>query len=114
MILRSINESALSTYQNYVSTTVGVDFTYDIHGPWQAVGGASINTADWTPAAGVPNVNPRTDYFTKVSLGLMYSLRPQVQIGPLYEHIQGWSTDVPAGGPEYTRDQISIRLVTRR
>ncbi|MBI3199815.1 MAG: outer membrane beta-barrel protein, partial [Rhodospirillales bacterium] len=30
--LRSINESALSNYQNYVSTTLGVDFTYDVHG----------------------------------------------------------------------------------
>jgi hypothetical protein len=112
--LRSINESALSNYQNYVSTTLGVDFTYEVHGPWTAVGGTSISSADYTPATGVANVNPRTDYFFKGSIGVMYSLRPQVQIGPLYEYSQGWSTDVPAGGPSYTRNQISIRLIAKR
>ncbi|MDP2332569.1 MAG: outer membrane beta-barrel protein [Reyranella sp.] len=113
-ILRSINESALTNYQNYVSTTIGVDFTYDVHGPWQAVGGAAFNSADYTPAAGVANVNPRTDYFLKGSIGVMYSLRPQVQIGPLYEYTTGWSTDVAAGGPSYTRNMFSIRLVAKR
>ena len=112
--LRSINQSALVNYQNYVSTTLGVDFTYDVHGPWQAVGGTSLTSADYTPAFGVPNVAPRTDYFFKGSLGVMYSLRPQVQIGPLYEYMQGWSTDVPAGGPAYTRNTLSIRLVAKR
>ena len=62
----------------------------------------------------MPNVAPRTDYFFKGSLGVMYSLRPQVQIGPLYEYMQGWSTDVPAGGPAYTRNTLSIRLVAKR
>ncbi|OFW97526.1 MAG: hypothetical protein A3D94_14660 [Alphaproteobacteria bacterium RIFCSPHIGHO2_12_FULL_66_14] len=113
-ILRSINETALTNYQNYVSTTIGVDFTYDVHGPWQAVGGTSFNSADYTPAVGVANVNPRTDYFLKGSIGVMYSLRPQVQIGPLYEYTTGWSTDVAAGGPSYTRNMLSIRLIAKR
>ncbi len=112
--LRGINQSALVNYQNYISTSLGMDFTYDVHGPWQAVGGVSINTAEYTPAFGVANVNPRTDYFFKGSIGAMYSLRPQVQIGPLYEYTQGWSTDVAAGGPAYTRNMISIRLIAKR
>ena len=112
--LRSINQSALANYQNYVSTTLGVDFTYDVHGPWQAIGGTSINSADYTPAVGVANVAPRTDYFFKGSIGVMYSLRPQVQIGPLYEYTQGWSTDVAAGGPAFTRNMLSIRLIAKR
>jgi hypothetical protein len=112
--LRGINQSALVNYQNYISTVLGLDFTYDVHGPWQAIGGTSINTADYTPAFGVPNVAPRTDYFFKGSIGLMYSLRPQVQIGPLYEYMQGWSTDVAAGGPAYTRNLFSVRLIARR
>lgn len=112
--LRGINQSALVNYQNYVSTTLGVDFTYDVHGPWQAVGGTSLSSADYTPADGVPNVAPRTDYFFKGSIGVMYSLRPQVQIGPLYEYLQGWSTDVAAGGPAYSRNLFSIRLIARR
>ncbi|MGQ0580723.1 MAG: outer membrane beta-barrel protein [Reyranella sp.] len=112
--LRGINQSALVNYQNYISTTLGLDFLYDLHGPWQAVGGTSINTADYTPATGVANVAPRTDYFFKGSIGLMYSLRPQVQIGPLYEYMQGWSTDVAAGGPAYTRNMFSIRLIAKR
>lgn len=112
--LRGINQSALVNYQNYISTVLGLDFTYDVHGPWQAIGGTSINTADYTPAFGVPNVAPRTDYFFKGSIGVMYSLRPQVQIGPLYEYMQGWSTDVAAGGPAYTRSLFSVRLIARR
>ena len=112
--LRGINQSALVNYQNFVSTTLGLDFIYDLYGPWQAVGGTSFNTADYTPAFGVPNVAPRTDYFFKGSIGVMYSLRPQVQIGPLYEYMQGWSTDVAAGGPSYTRNLFSVRLIAKR
>ena len=63
VLMRTINKSALSNYQNYVSTVAGIDFTYDIHYPWKAVGGISYNTADYTPAPGVAGVNPRTDYF---------------------------------------------------
>lgn len=113
-IVRTINQSAYSNYQNYVSTTYGVDFTYDIHDAWQAVGGISYNTADYTVVPGVQNVNPRTDSFWKGSIGLLYSVRPQVSVGPLYEHSAGWSTDTINGGPSYTRDMISIRLVARR
>ena len=69
-LMRTINELALSNYQNYVSTVAGVDFTYDIHYPWKAVGGFSYNTADYTPAPGVAGVNPRTDTFVKASFGL--------------------------------------------
>ncbi|WP_177324778.1 outer membrane beta-barrel protein [Reyranella massiliensis] len=113
-ISRTINESAYSAYQNYVSTTVGVDFTYEIHDAWTAVGGTSINTADFNPAAGVANTNPRTDYYWKASLGLQYSFRPQLSIGPLYEHTTGWTSDPSAGGPQYSRDQFSIRFVAKR
>jgi Putative beta-barrel porin 2 len=111
---RTINESALSNYQNYVSTVAGIDFTYDIHYPWKAVGGISYNTADYTPAPGVSGVNPRTDTFVKASIGLLYEVRPQYSIGPLYEYSQGSSTDVAAGGPQYSRNFFAIRLVARR
>ncbi len=110
--IRTINESALSNYSNYISSTYGFDFIYDIHDAWQAVGGTSLNTADYTPA--VNTVGPRTDYYWRTSLGLLYSLRPQVQFGPLYERTIAWTTDLASGGPQYTRDQISVRLVTRR
>lgn len=111
--IRSINESAYSNYQNYVSTALGVDFTYDIHDAWQLVGGTGYNIAQYSPAPG-SGVGPRTDYFWRGAIGLLYSLRPQVQIGPLYEHFVGSSTDVASGGPSYTRDVISIRLVAKR
>ena len=103
----------MSNYQNYVSTVAGIDFVYDVHGPWKAVGGLSYNTADYTPVPGT-GTNPRTDYFVKASIGALYELRPQYSIGPLYEYSQGWSTDVPAGGPQYSRNMFSIRLVARR
>lgn len=111
--IRSINESAYSNYQNYISTSLGVDFTYDIHDAWQLVGGTGFSTAQYSPTPGA-GVGPRTDYFWRASLGLLYSLRPQIQIGPLYEHYTGSSTDVASGGPSYTRDVISIRLVAKR
>lgn len=111
--IRTINESAYSNYQNYVSTTLGVDFTYDIHDAWQMVGGTAFNLAQYSPTPGA-GVGPRTDYFWRASIGLLYSLRPQIQIGPLYEHSSGWSTDVASGGPSYTRDVISIRLIAKR
>jgi long-subunit fatty acid transport protein len=114
VLMRTINESALANYQNYISTVAGIDFTYDIHYPWKAVGGISYNTADYTPAAGVSGVNPRTDSFVKASLGFLYEVRPQYSIGPIYEYSQGWSSDVLAGGPQYSRNFFSIRLVARR
>lgn len=110
--IRTINQSAYSNYSNYISSTYGFDFIYDIHDAWQAVGGTSLNTADYTPANNT--VGPRTDYYWRSSLGLLYSLRPQVQLGPLYERTVAWTTDLASGGPQYTRDQISVRLVTRR
>jgi hypothetical protein len=111
LISRSINQSALSNYQNYVSTTYGVDFVYDVHGPWKAVGGVAYNTADYMPAPGVAGVNPRTDYFFKGSIGVLYNLRPQYSIGPVYEFTQGSTTDIAAGGPSYTRSLFSVRLM---
>jgi hypothetical protein len=111
--MRSINESAYSNYQNYVSTTLGVDFVYDIHDAWKMVGGTGFNIAQYNPVPG-SGVGPRTDYYWRASLGLLYSLRPQVQIGPLYEHTSGSSTDVANGGPSFTREVISIRVVGAR
>ena len=113
VISRSINESALSQYINYVSTTIGTDFSYDVHGPWKAIGGFSYNTADYTPAPGT-GANARTDYFIKGSVGVTYDFRPEYSIGPVYEYTQGWSTDVQSGGPQYNRSLFSIRFVARR
>jgi len=113
VLSRSINESALSNYQNYVSTVAGIDFIYDIHYPWKAIGGLSYNVADYTPVPGL-GANPRTDYFIKASLGLLYEVRPQYSIGPVYEYSQGTTTDVAAGGPQFTRNFFSVRLIARR
>jgi len=111
--MRSINESAYSNYQNYVSTSLGIDFIYDIHDAWKMVGGTGLNIAEYNPVAG-SGLGPRTDYYWRASLGLLYSLRPQVQIGPLYEHTSGSSTDTANGGPAYTREVISLRVVAAR
>ena len=113
MIARSINESALANYQNYVSTVYGLDWTYDVHYPWKAVGGLSYNTADFVPvpATGTPG---RTDSFFKGSIGLLYEVRPQYSIGPVYEYSQGWTTDTSNGGPQFNRSLFSVRLVVRR
>ena len=110
---RSINESALSNYQNYISSTYGIDWIYDVHYPWKAIGGVSYTTADYTPVPGT-GAAPRTDYFFKASIGALYEVRPQYSIGPVYEYTQGWTSDVAAGGPTFNRSLFSVRLVIRR
>ena len=111
-VLRSINETALTNYSNYVSTIVGVDFTYEIHDAWPLTGGLNYNTAVYAVAPGA-NAPPRTDTYMRAQLGVLYSLRPQVSIGPVFEYIKGDSTD-PINGAIYDRQTIAVRLTTRR
>ncbi|MBS0219597.1 MAG: outer membrane beta-barrel protein [Proteobacteria bacterium] len=111
-IQRSVSETALSNYKNYVSTTYGLDFNYLIHDVWTAVGGVSLVTAAYTPVDG-SGVAPRTDSIYRGQIGLLYSLRPQVQIGPFFEYTNGSSTD-PTTGPGYDREIFSVRLIAKR
>jgi hypothetical protein len=110
-ITRSINQSALSNYSAYVSTLAGLDFNYIIHDAWTMVGGLSYNTADYTPIAG-SGAPPRTDTYLRGQIGLLYTLRPQVQIGPMIEYSSGSSTD-PVNGPSYQRQIFSVRLIAK-
>jgi hypothetical protein len=110
-ISRSINQSALANYSAYVSTVIGLDFNYIIHDAWTMVGGLSYNTADYTPVPG-SGFGPRTDTYLRGQLGLLYTLRPQVQIGPMVEYSSGSSTD-PINGPSYQRQIFSVRLIAR-
>jgi hypothetical protein len=111
-ISRSISETALSNFSSYVSTTYGIDFNYLIHDAWTAVGGISVTTADYAPIAGT-GTGPRTDSVYRGQLGLLYALRPQVQIGPFFEYTTGTSTD-PVNGPVYDREVFSVRLIAKR
>jgi len=110
-ISRGINQSALSNYSAYVSTLVGVDFNYIIHDAWTMVGGVSYNAADYTPVNGT-GAPPRTDTYLRGQIGVLYTLRPQVQIGPMYEYSSGSSTD-PINGPSFQRQVFSVRLIAR-
>lgn len=111
-IQRAISETALTTYKNYVSTTYTLDFNYLIHDAWTAVGGISLITADYTPVDG-SGAAPRTDSIYRGQIGLLYALRPQVQIGPFFEYTSGVSTD-PTTGPGYDREIFSVRLIAKR
>ena len=110
-ISRSINQSALANYSAYVSTLAGVDFNYIVHDAWTMVGGLSYNTAEYTvvPGSGAP---PRTDTYLRGQIGLLYTLRPQVQIGPMFEYSSGSSTDA-INGPSFQRQIFSVRLIAR-
>jgi hypothetical protein len=110
-ISRSINQSALANYSAYVSTLVGLDFNYIIHDAWTLVGGLSYNSADYTPVIGT-GAPPRTDTYLRGQIGLLYTLRPQVQIGPTFEYSSGSSTD-PINGPSYQRQIYSVRLIAK-
>ena len=99
VLARSINESALSNYQNYVSTVAGIDFTYDIHYPWKAIGGLSLQYRRLhAESLAWASIRGRTT-FIKASIGFLYEVRPQYSIGPVYEYSQGTSTDVAGGWP---------------
>ncbi len=109
---RSINESALSAYANIVNTVIGMDFTYLIHDAWTAIGGLSYNIAEYTPVD--PTVTPsRTDRILRGQIGLLYSIRPELQIGPVFEYTKGSSSD-PVNGPAYDRQVVFMRLIGRR
>ncbi|SKA37243.1 hypothetical protein SAMN02745126_05917 [Enhydrobacter aerosaccus] len=111
-ITRSVAESALSNYQNFISTNYGLDFNYLIHDAWTMVGGVALMTANYTPVPG-SGFGPRTDTIWRGQLGFLYSLRPQVQIGPFFEYTTASSTD-PINGPVYNREIFSIRLIAKR
>lgn len=112
-ITRSINETALSNYKNYTSTIFALDYTYIIHDAWTLAGGLLFSIADYAVADGVSGVNPRTDYFMRGQIGLLYSIKPEIQIGPFFEYSHASTTD-PTTGPMYDRQIYSIRLIAKR
>ncbi|HEY4166354.1 MAG TPA: outer membrane beta-barrel protein [Reyranella sp.] len=111
-ITRAINETALSNYKNYTSTIFALDYTYVIHDAWTLAGGLLFSIADYAVADGVQGVNPRTDYFMRSQIGLLYSIKPEIQIGPFFEYSHASSTD--STGPFYDRQIYSIRLIAKR
>ena len=113
-VIRSINETVFTNYQDYVSTTFGAQFDYTIHSDWQLNAGASFSLLDYTP---VPGTNAgafaHTDDFYRLSLGLLYAFQPQFQIGPLYEFSAGNGPD-PNTSQNFTRHVIMLRFVAKR
>jgi hypothetical protein len=110
-ISRAMNETALSNYKNFTQTTFALDYTYLIHDAWTLAGGFLMSVADYSPIEG-SGVGPRTDYFLRGQIGLLYSIRPEIQIGPFFEYSHGTSTD--STGPSYDRQIYSIRLIAKR
>ena len=112
-VIRAISETAYTNYQDYVSTTIGSEFLYTLQTDWQLNAGGSFSLLNYTPVPGAAGAFSHTDNFYRASLGLMYSIRPQLSIGPLYEFAAGYGPD-PATSPNYTRHIIMLRLVARR
>jgi hypothetical protein len=114
-VTRSINETALSSFKNYVSTVIAADFEYLVYTGWTLTGGLSYTTADYAVADGVTSANaiPRTDTFITGTLGFLYSVRPQIQIGPSYSYTTSSTTD-PVNGSMFNRQLFSIRLIAKR
>jgi hypothetical protein len=113
-VVRAINETAYTNYQDYLSTTIGSEFLYTITSDWQLNAGASFSLLNYTPVPGTTSgAFTHTDNFYRASLGALYSIYPQLQIGPLYEFAAGNGPD-PATSPNYTRHIIMLRIVARR
>ena len=112
-VVRSINETVYTNYQDYVSTTIGAEFGYTIHSDWQLNAGASVSLLDYTPVPGATGAFQHTDDFYRVSLGLLYAFQPQLQIGPLYEFSAGNGPD-PNTSQNFTRHVIMLRFVAKR
>ena len=112
-VVRSINETVYTNYQDYVSTTFGAEFDYTIHSDWQLNAGASVSLQDYTPVPGATGSFQHTDDFYRFSLGLLYAFQPQLQIGPLYEFSAGNGPD-PNTSQNFTRHVIMLRFVAKR
>jgi len=112
-VVRSINETVYTNYQDYVSTTIGAEFNYTIESDWQLNAGASYSLLEYTPVPGTAGSFQLSDNFYRVSLGLLYAFQPQFQIGPLYEFSSGNGPD-PNTSPNFTRHVIMLRLVAKR
>jgi hypothetical protein len=112
-VVRAINETVYTNYQDYVSTTFGAAFDYTIQSDWQLNAGASFSLLDYTPVPGSTGSFAHTDNFYRVSLGLLYTFQPQLQIGPLYEFSSGNGPD-PNTSQNFTRHVIMLRLVAKR
>jgi len=112
-VIRSINETAYTNYQDYTSTTIGAEFLYTIQEGWVLNAGGSFSLLDYAPVPGAVGAFQHTDNFYRASLGLQYSIRPQISLGPLYEFAAGNGPD-PNTSPNYTRHIIMLRLVARR
>jgi len=112
-VIRSINETAYTNYQDYTSTTIGAEFLYTIQEGWVLNAGGSFSLLDYSPVPGATGAFQHTDNFYRASLGLQYSIRPQISLGPLYEFAAGSGPD-PNTSPNYTRHIIMLRLVAKR
>ena len=114
---RGITETALSAYRNTVTTTLGIEYAYQVFDEFALVGGFSYTLADYQPVdqAALGLATPaaaRQDAFARGSIGFLWQPRPQFSIGPIFEYTQGSSSD--STGPAYTRQLLSIRLSARR
>ena len=112
-VVRSINETVFTNYQDYVSTTLGAQFSYTLTSEWQLDAGATFSLLDYTPVPGTTGAFQHTDNFYRVSLGASYSIQPQIQIGPLYEFTAANGPD-PNTSQNFTRHVIMLRLVAKR
>jgi hypothetical protein len=113
-VIRAINETAFTNYQDYLSTTIGSEFLYTITSDWTLNAGASYSLLNYTPAPGTTSgAFQHSDNFYRASLGALYSIYPQLQIGPLYEFAAGNGPD-PATSPNYARHIIMLRIVAKR
>ena len=65
-VLRTINETVYTNYQDYVSTTLGSEFNYTIQSDWQVNAGVSFSLLDYTPVPGAVGAFQHTDNFYRV------------------------------------------------
>jgi hypothetical protein len=117
-ITRSVTQTALVTFTSALTTSYALDFNYLIHDAWTATGGFSLTTSDYPASAATTGTTgtpptPRTDSFYRFQIGLLYTVRPQVQIGPFFEYDTATTTD-PTNGSVYDRQIFSVRLIARR
>ena len=86
---------------------------YTIYSGWQLNAGLAYTSADYQPADGVIGATAHTDTFWRGSLGLLYSVIPQVQLGPTYEFLSGSGYDFTTS-PNYNRHIVMLRLVLKK
>lgn len=107
-VVRTIDESSLTTSAAYINTSAGIDVNYNIRPNIRLDVHGDYSIADYLPVAGIPGT--RYDQYVTVRLGAMYLPTEHFFIGPTYQFV---TLNSNQSGSSYDQNVIMLRLGAR-